>query len=1043
MLLIASVGLLGLIVPPPSHMEGIDGFETSILATEPMIQDAVAFWITPDGQLFVAETERTEHGTMDNRSSAFWLNDDLQAQTIEDRLAYYEKWVSKRTGGMAFYSEKPDRVRRSIDRDGDGVYDEFSIFGGPFTDPLDGIGAGVMQVGNEVWYTNIPHLWRLKDSDGDGVAELQEPIYTGFGIRTALYGHDMHGLVHGMDGRIYFSIGDRGYNVTTSGGDVFKDPRAGAVFRCESDGSNLELFHTGLRNPQELAFNAVGDLFTGDNNSDAGDRARIVFVAQNGETGWAMDYQTLGGSNVRGPWSQEAIWEVESDANRVVRPTWTLPPLAHVGAGPSGFAYYPGLGLPEAFDDHLFMCDFTGGRGSSSIWSFQALPKGAGYEIVDVEKFLRNVLCTDVMFDWNGRVLVSEWGSGWASTKKGMLHAAKHPTAAADPRIAEARTLMVNGLASLNGFELADLLAHPDQRLRLEVQRELASRGDVGAFEGVLRYADERAARLHAIWGLGQIARGASKKKRAEAMEPVLAHLRDGDSEVRAQAAKVLGDPPVPAAVSELIEALSDAEPRVRYHAAMSLGAIKSTDAIPFLVGLLMENNGRDRHLQHAASTALWKIGDRAQLVELSAHPMSAVRMGALLALRRTNDPALERMLFDEDLGIAVEAARAVHDKPIPEAMAALASLADLYASTSSSDDPRVTPLVRRIISANQYDDTPEATRRLASLAANANLPSVVRLDALDALKDRVDPSPRNRVNGYWRPVGNAPRDKAAVHDVLALALPGLARDPNDDISTAVIELGGMYGVALNPDLLFATVEDSTAAVELRVASIMQLPEENAERLRVSLAILLEDAEPAVRTAARQRLLIFDEASGEEAFLGVLGSGTIVEQQAAIAALSQTETDRAAAALHTLANQRVAGELASALNLDVLEAEGRSVVEAWFARPSPEVWSVLETGGDVRLGKHIVQYHSSASCLRCHKVDGVGGDAGPSLDGVGTRLDREHLVESLISPQAVFAEGFTDSEAMPNMRALLTPRELRDVVAFLETLQTEASPEGH
>ena len=66
---------------------------------------------------------------------------------------------------------------------------------------------------------------------------------------------------------------------------------------------------------------------------------------------------------------------------------------------------------------------------------------------------------------------------------------------------------------------------------------------------------------------------------------------------------------------------------------------------------------------------------------------------------------------------------------------------------------------------------------------------------------------------------------------------------------------------------------------ELRVASIMQLPEENAERLRVSLAILLEDAEPAVRTAARQRLLIFDEASGEEAFLGVLGSGNTEERK--------------------------------------------------------------------------------------------------------------------------------------------------------------------
>ena len=1010
-----------------------------------MIQDTVAFWITPDGTLYTAETERTNHGTMDNRSSAFWLDDDLQAQSVEDRLAYYEKWVSKRSTGMAFYSEKPDRVRRAIDSDSDGVYDSFTIFGGPFTEALDGIGAGVMQVGDEVWYTNIPNLWRLQDKDGDGVAEAQTPIHTGFGVRTALYGHDMHGLVRGMDGRIYFSIGDRGYNVTTRDGRLLKDPRAGATFRCEPDGSHLELFHTGLRNPQELAFNAVGDLFAGDNNSDAGDRARIVFVAQDGETGWAMDYQTLGGSNVRGPWNQEAIWEVESEKNRVVRPAWTLPPLAHVGAGPSGFAYYPGLGLPEAYEDHLFMCDFTGSRGHSSVWSFQALPKGAGYEIVDVKKFLSNVLCTDVMFDWDGRVLVSEWGDGWAATKKGFLHAAVHPLSAADPRIAETKKIMLGGIKSLNSFELTDALGHPDMRLRQEAQFELAIRKDTGAFSGALRYASDQFARLHSIWGLGQIGRSyaPNSKKREQAMRPVLEHLEDSDAEVRAQAAKVLGDPPFPPAEEALIEALEDSSLRVRYHAAVSLGSIKSKEAAPFLVGILMENQGNDRHLRHAVATALWKIGDKELLIELAAHPMNSVRMGALLALRRTNDPALERLLFDPDLAIALEAARAVHDKPIPEAMGGLATLGAVYADKSVANDPRVTPLLRRVISANQKDDSSEATRRIASLAANTHLPKAVRLEAVAALRDRVDPSPRNRVNGYWREVDNAPRDQASISEVLALVLPGLASDSDEEVRTAVLELAGYYDVALDPEVLFATVEDETKEEGVRVASIAQLPGDDPARLGDALLRLMSAPSSAVRIAARSRLFDLDPKKAEETFLEVLGNGSIEEQQAAIAALGGANTDRSNQAIQRLAVEHAAGTLDEALALDVLEAQGSSVLNAWFTSGKRDAWDVTAIGGNAQAGGQVLRYHASATCLRCHRVEGSGGDAGPVLDGVGKRLDRLRLVESLIDPQAIFAEGFVDSAAMPNMQAVLTPRELRDVVAFLAQLTKDAPPTSH
>ena len=112
-LTIIFVSTVGLLVnagdtPLQDEIDVPEAFEHRVIARQPLIQDPVAFTVDPDGRLLIAETERTNHGTMDNRSSPWHLEDDLQSMTVEDRVAYMEKWAHKRESGMNFYTEKSD-----------------------------------------------------------------------------------------------------------------------------------------------------------------------------------------------------------------------------------------------------------------------------------------------------------------------------------------------------------------------------------------------------------------------------------------------------------------------------------------------------------------------------------------------------------------------------------------------------------------------------------------------------------------------------------------------------------------------------------------------------------------------------------------------------------------------------------------------------------------------------------------------------------------------------------------------------------------------
>ncbi len=83
----------------------------------------------------------------------------------------------------------------------------------------------------------------------------------------------------------------------------------------------------------------------------------------------------------------------------------------------------------------------------------------------------------------------------------------------------------------------------------------------------------------------------------------------------------------------------------------------------------------------------------------------------------------------------------------------------------------------------------------------------------------------------------------------------------------------------------------------------------------------------------------------------------------------------------------------------------------------------LSQKGDVDRGRALFSDQERAACVRCHRVGGKGGEVGPDLSDIGSKLDRAHLIESVIEPSRTIVEGYR-----PNVVALVDGRVLSGLV---------------
>ncbi len=1138
------------------------GLTVDLFAAEPKLASPVAIGLDEHNRVFVAEEYRFNLGTEENRTRPFLLEDDLQLQTTDDRLRMYEKWAAEFDGGMEWFNKIADQVRLVEDTDGDGRADGSTVFAPGFDGTLDGMAAGVMATDGDVFFTCIPNLWRLRDTNGDGVADERTILQSGFGVNAGFLGHDLHGLCWGPDGKLYFSIGDRGFHLRTRDGRTLHGPRTGAIFRCLPDGSEMEVVMRGLRNPQEIIFDKYGNLFAADNNCDKGDHSRLVYVIEGGHSGWNMSFQSLPEPYLTGPWHAEKMWhlpeshtasasvaQVSAIATTALavsddRPAWLLPPVGKLGAGPSGFTYYPGTGLAERYDHHFFLCNYTGNGG---IESFSIVPRGAGFEIVDEHDFLKPVFATDCEFGYDGRLYVSDfvnliWNGG---SSGGRIYRITDPANQSAAVVTETANLMRAGIRNLLPERLSELLGHADQRIRQRAQFALAALGETSTsiFTEAASAKNPLLKRLHGVWGLGQIAATAQRIQLAatgnsdapslsgrvmlqenKAAESLIRLMHDEHPEVSAQALRTLGDLRYQPAADGVTEKLKDADPRVRMFAALAVGRMKHAAALPDVFEMLRANGTSDPWLRHAGVMALTGIKDRSALLSYASDKDPAIRMAVLLTVRKwllepqeqwvstevdeipqysPDTPDVDVMvsfLNDADLQIVAEAARAINDLPLESMTSNLAELlekrpADSTTSTLLAALPD--SLLRRIINANFRLGDVVHLQRVLLLAQSSQCTFAVRQEALQALIDWAEPSKRDRVTGYWRPL--ATRDAEMIvrcREVLATQLPSLLASTPDTLQSQLVALISRHQLPIDDREFAVWVTDSSKSVPVRVAALRLLAaRDSAETAAIVDAALASDV-GLLRAEARDLLLKRDPDRARELLVEIAQSSTAsaIERQRAVSSLATMQLEQADAALLMLATQLADGSLTPALHLEVIEAatlrntsELKSLVDQFKAQQSGKgllaQYQTAAEGGLAEQGRSLFVGHRVAQCIRCHKIGSTlaGGNAGPDLHQVAKRHDRLSLLQSLVEPSAKIAKGFESvtivlqsgqlvagvirseengmitieqpdrkivtisaddvedrtapKSAMPEMHRALSLRELRDLVEFLSTLQ--------
>lgn len=835
---------------------------------------------------------------------------------------------------------------------------------------------------------------RFKQSRPGGPWDTREVIAQGF---CGFHHHQVSGISLGNDGLLYITSGDDDNVVEGSDGSRATVMRTGAVFRCRPDGSHMEVYSLGYRNPyRDLAHDDQFNWFHVDNDNEDGSKftgCRLMHVGEGMDYGWRLKIgaRCCQPDHLRGAVAGELPGK--------------LPPMLKTGRGsPAGLLIYHDTKLPEPYRGLAFYPDVF----RKLVRAYRFAPVESSFAVSHEFEFLKS---DDPLFrpcqmvtGPDGAIYCVDWransgGAGklWGDNEHGRIYRITFAGTKDQPGISTRALDSWAKILKQPDVELIKTLSSPDLTDRCIARNELMRRGPNAAGLVLAELKEKRIPKLGMLAAMGVVQQHFS--------EDVQSYLREltihDDANVRRVAIEALGTHVTPEefqmnkgigpltipkksdSIKKVAEAIylrffHDPDPAVR-RVAIHAYAHLTRDAESIVSGWRVETS-KDPFLIDAYMRGIEACGEKG--------------VNALMTLAESGNAA--------DLDRAVTAFSAMRTRQFGEAVV------KLLANPHASEGQRVA-LLRSM--ANYQLEPPLPLDPLADFLTNATkLSDTERSIGLDVLSS----------------AGALNNTKGAK-----LILVMLDAESWEVRGAAVAAADAIKLKMIAPKLL-AWATDSKKPLEERIAALRTLRSTGDAKSAEPLLKMLDGSDSsalktealrtvaafnpeAARKTAEQLLDQSDRSLLNEA-VAILGSNKpgakLIGERFVDGKLPKELLPRVADAVRNFAG----GDAAYTALYEKVMRGGLSLAGADVEKIKTQV----AQRGNAARGRELYLSSTSLACMTCHRMEGVGGQIGPDLTRLWDTMTVEKILETIIEPSKEIKEGYQSYKATTNAGTVIT-----------------------
>jgi len=921
------------------------GFEIELAAAPPLVDRPINADFDEQGRLYVSDSSGS--------------NENVNIQLVK----------------------KPHRIVRLESTRGDGKFDRRTIFADKMMFP-----EGTLWHAGSLYVAAPPSIWKLTDTDGDGIADERVEWFKGKTLTGCA--NDLHGPYLGPDGWIYWGKGAFAQQTYDRPGRKPLNTRAAHIIRAKPDGTGAEPVMTGgMDNPVGVAFTPGGErIFTTTflQYPGGGRRDGLIHAVYGGVYGKNFE-------------------DVLRDHPRTSPDL--MPVLVHLGAAaPSGLARYDSRVFGADYQDNLFACCFN----MQKITRHVLEADGASFKSVNSDFLVsdnKDFHPTDVLMDADGSLLVVDTG-GWYKlccptsqlVKPDVLGAIYRVRRSGAPKIDDPRGLKL-AWNQVTPAELANLLGDVRPAVRRRAIQALAAKGTDALTVLDLRPDRSALARRNMVWTATRIAD-------PDARAVVKKALKDADETVRQAALHSVALWRDRTACTSLVDLLKSASLHNRRGAAEAMGRIGVRAAVSTLLAAVAE--AEDRHVEHSLIFALIEIADRSGTRSGLKSDNARVRHAALIALDQMEDDegAAKVRLSADDVIKEISSS----DPRLRETAWWIASRHPEWGGALK------TFLQERLAGKLQAAEADELVNHLAKLARSPHIESL--------LADRLGDLSASR----------------AEHEVVlrAMTQARLKETPANWLSALEKTLAGKDAEVTRASLMALrslTLKKTPESLQAAVKKIAQNDKLPAEVSLLALTLVPDGLTGSqfalVRAEVKgDRPINTRSLAAEVLSRAPLGSKELLDLVGILPEIGPMELDRVLNAFAQSSDAEVGQRLLATLKtLPARSALRTDQLQRCLAKFGPvvqkdaeplyllinadagkqkakleQLLSSLEPG-DIRRGQAVFN-SAKAACASCHAIGYLGGNVGPDLTRIGQIRTQRDLLESIVFPSASFVRSF-------------------------------------